>query len=263
MKASGDESLVNVPKYTLNVATGDSLLHGPERDAFAIDFDDPNVDKDSVASGFAYVTEDLKKLRDLLTLGGQYDVVVGNPPYIAVSDTALNARYRERYNYCKGTYALTVPFMERFFFTLAKRGDRPGWVGQITSNSFMKREFGVPIVEKFLAKKDLRLVADTSGAYIPGHGTPTAIIVGRNQEGLGEVRAVLGNQGEPGVPEVSSQGKVWSSIAAHVDEPGYEDKWISVLDLARRYLKEHPWSLTGGGARSSWVTNLWLRREFS
>lgn len=59
-------------------------------------------------------------------------------------------------------------------------GERAAGVGQITSNSFMKREFGVPLIEDFLAGKDLRLVADTSGAYIPGHGTPTVIIVGRN-----------------------------------------------------------------------------------
>ena len=45
----------------------------------------------------------------------------------------------------------------------------------------MKREFGSKLIEDFLAHKDLRLVADTSGAYIPGHGTPTVIIVGRNQ----------------------------------------------------------------------------------
>ena len=72
--------------------------------------------------------------------------------------------------------------MERFF-QLAKpaTGDQPaGWVGQITSNSFMKREFGSKLIEEFLAKQDLRLVVDTSGAYIPGHGTPTVIIVGRD-----------------------------------------------------------------------------------
>lgn len=246
MKASGDTSLVNVPKYTLNLATGDSLLHGPERDAFAIDFDDPNVDKDAVASGFAYATEDLGELRGLLTLG-QYDVVVGNPPYITVSDSALNARYRERYNYCKGTYALTVPFMERFF-TLAKRGDRPGWVGQITSNSFMKREFGPPLIEDFLAKKDLRLVADTSGVHIPGHGTPTVILVGRNRESSDSIRAVLGIQGELRAPDNPAEGRVWVSIVEHVDEPGFEDQWISVVDLARDHLTRHPWRLAGGGA---------------
>ncbi|NDK90271.1 BREX-2 system adenine-specific DNA-methyltransferase PglX [Gordonia desulfuricans] len=247
MKASGDTDLVHVPNYTLNLATGDSLLHGPERDgAVALDLGDQKFDKDAVASGFAYSTEDGEKLRDLLTLG-QYDVVVGNPPYITVSDKALNARYRERFTYCKGTYALTVPFMERFF-TLAKRGDRPGWVGQITSNSFMKREFGVPLIEKFLATKDLRLVADTSGAYIPGHGTPTIILVGRNRESDDDVRAVLGIQGEPGAPEDPAKGKVWTSIVEHVDEPGFEDQWVSVVDLKRQVLEGHPWSLSGGGA---------------
>lgn len=247
MKASGDTDLVHVPRYTLNLATGDSLLHGPERGgAQALDYGDQNVDKDAVASGFVYTTEDRAKLAELLTLG-QYDAVVGNPPYITVSDKALNARYRERFNYCKGTYALTVPFMERFF-TLAKRGDRPGWVGQITSNSFMKREFGVPIIEEYLAKKDLKLVADTSGAYIPGHGTPTVILVGRNRESSEDVRAVLGIQGEPGAPDNAAKGKVWSSIVEHVDEPGFEDQWISVVDLPRNNLESHPWSLAGGGA---------------
>ncbi|WP_055476849.1 BREX-2 system adenine-specific DNA-methyltransferase PglX [Gordonia sp. HS-NH1] len=247
MKASGDTDLVHVPRYTLNLATGDSLLHGPERDGTqALDYGDQNVDKDAVASGFVYTTEDRAKLAELLTLG-QYDAVVGNPPYITVSDKALNARYRERFHYCKGTYALTVPFMERFF-TLAKRGDRPGWVGQITSNSFMKREFGVPIIEEFLAKKDLKLVADTSGAYIPGHGTPTVILVGRNRESSDTVRSVLGIQGEPGAPDNAAKGKVWSSIVEHVDEPGFEDQWISVVDLPRGNLETHPWSLAGGGA---------------
>ena len=37
---------------------------------------------------------------------------------------------------------MTVPFM-KLMFSLAKSGERPGWIGQITSNSFMKREFGV------------------------------------------------------------------------------------------------------------------------
>ena len=97
------------------------------------------------------------------------------------------------------------------FFALAKSGERAGWVGQITSNSFMKREFGTKLIEDFLAHQDLRLVADTSGAYIPGHGTPTVIIVGRNQRPVGPtVRAVLGVRGEPGRPEDPAKGIVWT-----------------------------------------------------
>ena len=46
------------------------------------------------------------------------------------------------------------------------------------SNSFMKREFGKKLIEDFFAQKvDLTYVIDTSGAYIPGHGTPTVILV--------------------------------------------------------------------------------------
>lgn len=248
MRASGDTTLVHAPKYTLNLAAGDSLLHGPEADGTdAIDYNDPNLDKDARAAGFTYSTEDAKVLREFLT-PGTYDVVVGNPPYITVKDKALNKRYRELYPYCKGTYALTVPFMEQFF-RLAKRHDRAGWVGQITSNSFMKREFGVPIIEEFLSGLDLQLVVDTSGAYIPGHGTPTVILVGRNQAKKRDtVRAILGIQGEPGAPENPAKGKVWTSIVEHADKPDFEDQWISVVDLPRTNLTQHPWSLSGGGA---------------
>jgi hypothetical protein len=138
--------------------------------------------------------------------------------------------------------------MERFF-QLAKHGPVAGWVGQITSNSFMKREFGAPLIEKFLANKDLRLIVDTSGAFIPGHGTPTVIIVGGNQGRQKEtVRAVLGIRGEPGRPEVAAEGLVWSSIVRNLSPLDYEDAWISVVDVPRSTLGSHPWSLTGGGA---------------
>ena len=108
-------------------------------------------------------------------------MVVGNPPYITVKDPALSTAYRAAYKTCHRQYALTVPFME-LFFRLARR-DGPdggaGYVGQITSNSFMKREFGKKLIENLLSGSDLdnpvdlTSVIDTSGAYIPGHGTPT------------------------------------------------------------------------------------------
>ena len=244
LHALGLTSLADAPELPLNLAVGDSLLHGghPELDL--------GIEADAELSGFTYSTEDLEKLRGILT-PGTYDVVVGNPPYITVRDKTLNQEYRKRYSSCKGTYALTVPFMERFF-ELARRGsdEQPaGWTGQITSNSFMKREFGSRIIEEFLVKQDLRLVADTSGAYIPGHGTPTVIIVGRNQHPTGDtVRAVLGIRGEPGRPADPADGLVWRSLADHVNEPGYEDEWVTIADLDRAALATHPWSLSGGGA---------------
>jgi hypothetical protein len=245
LKATGELSLENAPDFHVNLAAGDSLLFGARQrglgdDLFTID-----------ESVFAYSTEDRKALERLLqTRDGKpalYDVVVGNPPYISVEDKALNATYRRLYHYCKGTYALTVPFME-LFFQLGKGGERPGWIGQGTSNSFMKREFGKPLIEDFLARKDLRAVIDTSGAYIPGHGTPTVILVGRNQARVDDtVRAVLGVRGEPGRPDLAAKGLVWSSIVDHINDPDFENEWISVTNLDRQILSDHPWSLSGGG----------------
>jgi hypothetical protein len=241
MTACGLRSLESAPAFRFHLAVGDSLLHGPGQQTFAGDAD---------LSGFVYATEDLDLLQTILT-GGRYDAVVGNPPYITVKDTVLNQAYRQRYSTCKGTYALTVPFMERFF-GLAKPGrdgQPAGWTGQITSNSFMKREFGSRLIEEFLAVKDLRLVADTSGAYIPGHGTPTVILVGRNQRPVNRtVRTVLGVRGEPVRPDNPAKGIVWTSIVEHIDEPGWDDGWNTIVDLPKTNLASHPWSLAGGGA---------------
>ena len=246
MRACDLTSLEDAPAFTLNLAAGDSLLHGQHQTTMDLGV---KFDADAAASGFTYETEDLADLQRILQ-PGQYDVVVGNPPYITVRDSTLNRIYRGLYDSCKGTYAMTVPFMERFFeLARPQTGDQPaGWTGQITSNSFMKREFGSKIIEEFLVKQDLRLVVDSSGAYIPGHGTPTVIIVGRHQRPVGSsVRAVLGVRGEPGRPDEPAKGKVWRAIVDHIEDPGHDGEWISVVDLDRARLSKHPWSLAGGG----------------
>lgn len=43
-----------------------------------------------------------------------------------------------------------------------------GYVGMITSNSFMKREFGKALIEECIPRWDLTHVLDCSGAYLPG-----------------------------------------------------------------------------------------------
>jgi hypothetical protein len=242
LQACDLRSLEDAPAFKYHLAVGDSLIHGPDADVL------PGMEERGSFMPFHYATEDAQLLLELLE-EGRYDTVVGNPPYITVKDKALNKIYRSKYaDVCKGKYSLTVPFMVQFF-ALAKRGERSGWVGQITSNSFMDREFGVPLIESFLSNRDLRLVEDTSGAFIPGHGTPTVIIVGRNQSPVEDtVRAVLGVKGEPGRPDNPARGVVWSAIVQHVDEPGWDDKWITVTDLNRKLLSRHPWSLSGGGA---------------
>ncbi|QNE14858.1 BREX-2 system adenine-specific DNA-methyltransferase PglX [Pseudarthrobacter sp. NBSH8] len=246
LRATGELNLERAPDFSFHLVAGDSLLYGRADRPF----EQEGFDLDAQMSGFAYSVEDRELLETILA-ENQYDVVVGNPPYITVKDKTLNERYRKLYKTCKGQYALSIPFMERFF-RLAKFGSEKqiaGWTGQITSNSFMKREFGSKIIEDYLTRQDLRLVADTSGAYIPGHGTPTVILVGKHQHPVSQtLRAVLGVQGEPGRPEDPTAGLVWRAITEHIDMPGHDDQWVSVADLPRRRLATHPWSLTGGGA---------------
>jgi hypothetical protein len=244
MRAGGATRLTAAPEFPINVAVGDSLLHG--RDV-------KGEQNDLFASGeeFTYRSEDVNdfiKSCELLT-PASYHVVVGNPPYITVKDKQENENYRERWSACAGTYALSVPFAQRMFH-LATRADNGGFVGQITANSFMKREFGKKLIEQFFPTVELSHVIDSSGAYIPGHGTPTVILVGRKQYPNKDkpVRALLGVRGEPSAPAEPADGHVWQAITEQVGKPGSESEWVSATDLERSTFAKHPWSLTGGGA---------------
>lgn len=246
--------------FKLNLAVGDSLLHGArfragqaQRDVQQQTFGgDEELFKDELAHFFD--AEDSAELHRIL--GQQYHAVVGNPPYITVKDKALNQLYRKRYDACHRQYALSVPFMERFFdLSLTGSDDRrgqAGFTGQITSNSFMKREFGKKLIEEQILRWDLTHVIDTSGAYIPGHGTPTVILFGRNSKPTAPtVRTVMGIRGEPGTPVDPAAGKVWCAIIDKVDSPGMEDDFVSVEDTERRVIESHPWILNKLARRMS------------
>lgn len=145
---------------------------------------------------------------------GRYHVVVGNPPYITPKTAEQRNAVRAAYPLvCHGKYALSLPFHQLMTELLVPGG----WCAQLTANSFMKREFGKPFIEKYVATQDLRWVIDTSGAYIPGHGTPTVILVHRNQAPVGDtVAAVMGIRGEPSQPADPARGVVWSEIEEKV-----------------------------------------------
>ncbi len=252
MKAADEKRLASAPEFPINVAVGDSLLHGRGGPGIQIEFDLMNH---AGSQTHTYVTEDIldyNKSVDMLGLGS-YHVVVGNPPYITVKDKQESENYRKAYSSCSGKYALSVPFAERFF-QLARPGDLDrrgsGYVGQITANSFMKREFGKNLIEEFFQKVDLTHVIDTSGAYIPGHGTPTVILMGRRRLPRPDstIRTVLGVQGEPEQPDTPAKGLVWTAIMRQIDHPGSESQWVTVTDIPRQRFARHPWSLSGGSS---------------
>jgi len=255
LKVAGVQRLADAPTFVIHVAIGDSLLHGMR---FGLSATQDLLGHDQYRDTgleHAYASEDLSQVQQIL--GRQYHAVVGNPPYIVVKDSALNAAYRGRYASCHRQYSLGCPFTERFF-QLAVTGERfgqAGFVGLITANSFMKREFGSKLIEDVLPRLDLSHVIDTSGAYIPGHGTPTVILLGRHRPPHDDlrspsntVRAVMGINGEPSRPEDPAQGLVWRAIVDQIDHAGSESEFVSVADSPRATLSRHPWSIGGGGA---------------
>ncbi|GHC08817.1 DNA methylase [Streptomyces anthocyanicus] len=255
MAASGVRTLAEAAKYEwpVHLAVGDSLIKSRQSQQGNLfgGLDEDFVDD---LAEFKYATEDVHEYSDILR-PGRYHAVVGNPPYITVKDKRLNELYRELYPVCTGTYALSVPFAQRFF-ELAQRGDAAGrgygTVGQITANSFMKREFGAKLIEGYFGHAvELTEVIDTSGAYIPGHGTPTVILVGKQRGGDARspvIRTVRSVQGEPTAPQKAEEGLVWRAIVKQVDEPTSVSQWVSVDDLDRKkYFGKQPWILADGG----------------
>lgn len=234
LKACRITRLKDAPAFHFHLAAGDSLLHGIETQG-VLDFDE---------LAHHYHAEDIEALRRILR-PGIYHTVVANPPYITVKDAVLNQAYRDRYTTCHRQYSLSVPFMERIF-RLAVPG---GYTGQITANSFMKREFGKKLIEEFFPTVDLTHVVDTSGAYIPGHGTPTVILFGCNRTPVAStLRTVLGIRGEPETPDDPALGFVWSAICSQIDQPGSQSEFVSAGDSSRELFYSHPWSIGGGGA---------------
>lgn len=271
LKAGGVRKLSAAPGLPIRVAVADSLLHGRDRESEMDTLDSLFAQGET----FYYRTEDVQEYaREVDLLGrGTYHVVVGNPPYITVKDSQENQNYRLAYFTCAGKYALSVPFAQRIFeLAIRAEGDHRdgGFTGQITSNSFMKREFGKVLIESYFhggrlykdpstGRKrdfsgiDLTHVIDTSGAFIPGHGTPTVILAGRNHQTrqAKPIRAVLGVRGEPNQPEDATKGLVWTAITEQVTQPGSESEWVSVEEAKRERFADHPWSLSGGGAGST------------
>lgn len=181
----------------------------------------------------------------------KFHAVVANPPYITEKDEARKEYHREkvgkrrRYISAYREYSLAGPFTERCFQCALSQG----YVGLITSNNFMKREFGKPLIQDVLTTLDLTLLVDASHAAIPFHTTPTVMLFGCNRQPVGEaVRTVMGRRGETGIPIDPTKGLVWCSIDEHWNHPGFENEYITVTSVPRTTLAKHPWSLGGGGA---------------
>jgi hypothetical protein len=247
IQVCGVANLVEAPGFRIGIAAGDSLLHGPS--PLGLVGVQRSLGQDTLQHH--YDTEDADRVNQFLT--AKYHVVVGNPPYVTVKDRSLSRVYRTRFRSCHRQYSLAVPFLEQCFHLGLRQelgGNTPAaYIGVITANSFIKREFGKKLIEEYVPRWDLTYVIDTSKAYIPGHATPTVILLARNRVPVSAtVRTVMGIRAEERRPENPSLGLAWRAILSQIDHPGSTSPYISVSDLARQAFAKHPWSIGGGGA---------------
>jgi hypothetical protein len=182
----------------------------------------------------------------------KFHAVVANPPFITEKDAARKEYHRERvgksqrYRSAYRDYSLGSPFVERCF----QLAESAGYVGVITSNNFMKRDFGKPLIESVLAMVDLALVVDTSRADVRQRDTTTVMLFGRNSRPHGDVvRVVMGKRGETSTHSDPSTNRVWASIVEGWDVSGFDNEFVTVADVHRSVLSAYPWNLQGGGAR--------------
>lgn len=160
---------------------------------------------------------DAVQVRDSLLDPGdaRYEMIAANPPYVTAKDRQQREAIRKQYVSAHGKYGLHGPFIE----AMVRRWVMPrGFIMTIVSNNFMMREWGKNLIEEVIAGADLRLVVDTKGAYIPGHGTPTCILGFRGypppRPDSGVLR-LIGHRGEPTTPDDPAKGQVWMSIRGH------------------------------------------------
>jgi Eco57I restriction-modification methylase len=221
--------------------------------AWQIDYADIFADRNgkpvsTILDEFAFVNEldQQASLLDRHEEAGGFDIIVGNPPFVTARNPNKRELYRERWKrVCSGKYQLVCPFFDLSFSVLLRPS---GQLGFIVSNAFAKREFGKPLVEDFFSRIDLRNVIDCSGLMFPGHGTPTCIVIGRNQKSNPKthirVAATLPGGGDLRTPPEDSP--LWQSLAEHFDEPGYTDSRIIVTDRPRNEMAKWPWNLDPG-----------------
>ncbi|MBK7766185.1 MAG: Eco57I restriction-modification methylase domain-containing protein [Sulfuritalea sp.] len=120
----------------------------------------------------------------LAPLHGEFDFVVGNPPYVRqeLIPAPLLAEYRSRYQTMYDRADLYIPFIERSLTSLAKGGH----LGFICADRWMKNRYGGPlrslVAEQFHLKIHVDMV-DTPAFHSDVIAYPAIAIISRETPG--------------------------------------------------------------------------------
>lgn len=120
----------------------------------------------------------------LAPIDGQFDFVIGNPPYVRqeLIPAPLLAEYRSRYQTIYDRADLYIPFIERSLLMLAEGGS----LGFICADRWMKNRYGGPlrnlVAEKFHLKVYVDMV-DTPAFHSEVIAYPAITIISREKPG--------------------------------------------------------------------------------
>ena len=237
LKECGVTRLSDAPGFEIHLACGDSLLHGSF--ARCQQMFDVADELDHV-----YQPEDPEALTAAaarqLSRGGRKPAVhhaQGSRPEPGVSGSILDLPHEV---FAGGA----VPGTNR----LARV--EGGFTGQITANSFMKREFGKKLIEEFFPRVDLTHVIDTSGGLHPrprhadGDSVRATSKTGREHASDGDGNSRRDRRR----PTILPRGWSGRRSSLRSTSPGSQSEFVSVGDSPRELFHKHPWSIGGGGA---------------
>ena len=166
-------------------------------------------------------------------LGGRFDFVVGNPPYVRqeLIPAALLAEYRARYPTMYDRADLYIPFIERSLSLLAQGGG----LAFICADRWMKNRYGGPlrslVAEKFHLKVYVDMV-DTPAFQSDVIAYPAITVISREAPGATRI-----------AHRPSIDGASLASLAAALRAPDLAKRAGPVRELAKVTNGSEPWLL--------------------
>lgn len=154
-----------LPSLADNIRQGNSLISGTEQ-ALTKYFDNNWQEK----KPFNWEQE----FRDII-VGGAFDVIIGNPPYVKIQTLPRDEAdyYREFYQSAFGSFDIYILFLEQAI-KLLKPGGRLGF---ITSGKFLKADYGKRIQQLLYQNCTVESIIDLSVQQIFAEATTYPVII--------------------------------------------------------------------------------------